>query len=106
MQNGHNFLLQDQLHVDEKVAADNHVHLRKRWVTGQVLPGKDAHLPHRFVYAVPRLPLDEEAPHALRRYLFSNAFPVHSSARSLNAFFVQVGSEYLDLEAGGFVTKK
>src|SRR5580698_6019303 len=81
-------LLQYWLDIDEQIAAGDDIHLRKRRIVSQVLPGKDAHITHRLVDAVALVHLDEEACHPLRRDLLRDAFPVYPGTRLLNALLV------------------
>jgi hypothetical protein len=95
VKDGHQLLLQRQAQIDQDVAADDQIQLRKRRVARQVLTGKDAHIAHRFVDPVSPFGLDKEPPQPLGRNIFRNTRWIDAAAGMLDGGVAHVGRENL-----------
>ena len=95
MEERHELLLQEGVHVDEQVAAADQVDPREGRILGDVLLGEDKAISNRLDHAVALAVLDEEARQALGRDIGTDARGIDSGSRTLDGLGIDIGREHL-----------
>src|SRR6266478_2860263 len=88
--------LQNWSQINQQVSATHQVEIGKRRIFDQVLFGKNAHIPNRFVDLKSAIQPDEESLQALRRNLRNRRLGVEAGARPVQSGIADIGRENLD----------
>ena len=76
MKNRHGPFLQTGPQIDQNVTAADEIEIRERGVPGEVMLGKNAHLPDGFVDLIAAVHLDKETLQTFRRETLGNVLRV------------------------------
>ena len=85
-----NLALQHWAEVDQHVAAQNQIEVRKGRIDDHVLAREHTHVPDWFLHLVVAIRFDEETPQALRRYILHDVLRVNARSRSGDALFANI----------------
>ena len=83
--------------VDQQVAADNEVNLRKGWVRQQVVARKQHFFAHFLAHPVMLVFLDEELAQPAGRHIGHDRFGVQAGTGDADGTLIEVGGKHLDL---------